>query len=131
MAARLRWGQWQWSQSAPVTAPARGDTSTSAVTNIPIVQRQYQQFPLCNIKQQQTGRGTQGDRFMAGAGKLIISSIMKVLWCVYPGCCYLRQMELMAVINNITYSSHTTTASHSRHAAPVTADGRASSTHYY
>ena len=114
MAAPLRWGQWQWSQSAPVTAPARGDTSTSAVTNIPIVQRQYQQFPLCNIKQQQTGRGTQGDRFMAGAGKLIISSIMKVLWCVYPlypGCCYLRQMELMAVINNITYSRHTSSSS--------------------
>ena len=49
MAAPLRWGQWQWSQSAPVTAPARGDTSTSAVTNIPIVQRQYQQFPLCSV----------------------------------------------------------------------------------
>ena len=103
MAAPLRWGQWQWSQSAPVTAPARGDTR-----HIPTVQRQHQQFPLCNIKQQQTGRGSQGDRFMAGAGKLIISSIMTVLWCVYPlypGCCYLRQMELMAVINNITYSS--------------------------
>ena len=65
---------------------------------------------------------------MAGAGKLIISSIMKVLWCVYPGCCYLRQMELMAVINNITYSRHTAAASHSRHAAPGTSGGRASST---